>query len=630
MKTLSISHKSVARVAYASVFAAGIAFGAGPVEADDAPKDGRWDLTDLYTSSAEWDKALAGANKQLGNLQCSADDVVEGPGQLAACLDDVSNLQKELGRLSVYASLSADQDLRNSTAQERQTRIQQLGARMGQKLGFLDPTLLQLPQDTLEQWAADPRLKVHRRYLQQLREKAGHTLPAETESALAALSPVLDASSNSYALLANADIPWPTLTLDGKKVTLDQSGYERWRANADPSIRKQVFDAFWGTWKEFSNTAGSLLATTVNQHVIDARLRHYTSAREAALAHNEIPVKVYDGLLSGAEKHLPTLYRYLELRRRMLGVKTLNYSDMYVPLTGEAKTFSLSQAKHLVHDAVAPLGADYVKGIDRINRSAWTSVYPARGKSAGAYMNGSAYDVHPYVLMNFNGDFDGVSTYAHEWGHGMHSILANSHQPYETAQYPIFLAEIASTTNEELLIDHMLKTEPGREQQLFYLTQALDSLRATFFRQAQFAEFEANIHAAVEKGEALSGERLTRMYGETLRKYYGVSQGVTHIDPAYYLEWAYIPHFYMNFYVYQYATSITAAHYFASHIAKGDTQVRDAYLHMLEQGGSKKPYELLRDSGVDLASSAPYDALAQRMDDLMDKIEALLPAESTR
>ncbi|MGJ8514627.1 oligoendopeptidase F [Carnimonas bestiolae] len=612
------------RCAMISLLAASGLSTAGVVLAEDTPQQGHWQLADLYASDAEWNTALKKVAASLDKLPCSADGVVKGPAALASCLDDVSQVQRTLKRLSVYASLAADEDLRNASAQERNARVQQVSSRLGQKLGFLAPTLLQLPKGTLEQWAATPQLELHRRYLEQLREQAGHTLPAETESALAALSPVMEGASESYSLLANADITWPTLTIDGKQVTLDQSAYERWRSHPDPAIRKRVFDAFWATWHHYTNTAGSLLGTTVNQHVIDARLRHYKSARAAALAANEIPDSVYDGLLAGAEKHLPTLHRYLDLRRRMLGLKTLSYSDLYVPLGGKSPTYTLTDAKQLLQAAVQPLGEDYVKGIEKINRSPWTSAYPATAKRSGAYMNGAAYDVHPYVLMNFNGDYNSVSTYAHEWGHGMHSILSNRHQPFETADYPIFLAEIASTTNEELLVDHVLRSNASRQQQIYYLAQALDSLRSTFFRQAQFAEFEANIHAAVERGEALSGERLTRMYGDTLRKYYGVDKGVTDIDPAYYVEWAFVPHFYYDFYVYQYATSITAANYFASHIEQGDTQVRDTYLKMLSQGGSQNPYQLLRSSGVDLASSAPYDALAARMDKLMDKIEQLL------
>lgn len=627
---LSFSRKKIAiagRLA-ASTLTGLLLVGALPASAAEQQQQprgqGQWDLSDLYLNEVAWNDAYAKLQKSIEGFSCDAKTLTASAEQLAHCLNAISAIKKDFSRLSVYASLSADQDLANAKAQERDAQAKQLGARLGQRFGFIDPTLLKLPKSTLQQWAGDPALKVHRRYLQQLLARAEHTLSAESESALAAFGPVLEGSETSYSILANAELPWPKLRIGQREVTLDQAGYAQWRGDPDADVRKRVFDTFWPVWQKYTGTLGSLLSNRVSAQVTDARLRHYGSAREAALAQNEIPMAVYDALIDGANRHLPTLYRYLDLRRRQLGLSTLRYSDLYADTTGASKKFSLAEAKQLLHDASAPLGEDYVKRIDKVNASLWSSPYPAPGKRSGAYMNGSAYDVHPYVLLNFNGDYQSVSTYAHEWGHGIHSILATENQPFETADYPIFLAEVASTTNEELLLEHMLQVDKTRQAQLFYLGQALDNLRSTFFRQAQFAEFEAAIHAAAERGEALSGERLTKLYGETLAKYYGVGKGVTEIDPAYYAEWAFVPHFYYDFYVYQYATSVTAAHYFASRIAAGDQQVRDAYLNVLKQGAAKPPYQLLRDAGVDLASDQPYDDLAAYMEKIMDRIEALL------
>lgn len=590
----------------------------------DQGQKAQWNLAELYPNDAAWKGAYQRISKAVQDFACDAKSLTASAQQLAQCLDAVSAINKDYARLGVYASLASDQNLANAQAQERDAQARQLGARLGQRFGFIDPALLKLPKATLQQWAAEPVLKVHRCYLQRLIERADHTLSAQSESLLAAMSPVLRGAEPSYSILANAELPWPKLKIGDQEVTLDQAGYAKWRGDADPKVRKQVFDAFWPVWQHYQGTLGSLLASTVNAHVIEARLRHYGSAQEAALASNEIPVAVYNALIDGANRHLLTLFRYLNLRRRLLGVDKLRYSDMYADISGHSRTFTLAQARQLLRDATAPLGPEYLQKVDQVNAAPWTSPYPAPGKRSGAYMNGAAYDVHPYVLMNFNGDYGSVSTYAHEWGHGIHTLLADENQPYETSDYPIFVAEVASTTNEELLLDHMLKVDKSRAGQLFYLGQALDNLRATFFRQAQFAEFEAAIHAAAERGEALSGERLTKMYGQTLHKYYGVDQGVTQIDPTYYVEWAFVPHFYYNFYVYQYATSVTAAHFFASHIGAGDKQVRDAYLNVLKQGSARPPYQLLRDAGVDLATAKPYDDLARYMDQIMDRIEALL------
>lgn len=583
----------------------------------------QWQLADLYATPAAWQAAYAKVSSQINALSRFKGQLTASPQALNKALDAITDVQKSAVRLNLYASLKSDEDLRNSAAQERRNTADRLMSQYGEATGFVRPELTSMDQDKLKQWADLPVLSVHQHFLHDVIREAPHTLSNQTESALAALGPV-NGQSNTFSLLSSADIDWPQVRIDGKERTIDQAGYTKWRSNEDRRVRKQVFEAFWSTYNQYQDTFGSLLSQTVLQHVIDARLHHYHSALAAAMSADDIPVGVYNQLIDSVNANLDTLHRYLKLRKRMLGVDTLHYYDIYPPLVKSDKTFSIDQARQLLRAATQPLGKHYQQLLDKATSMPWTSVYPSRGKSPGAYMAGAAYDVHPYVLMNFNDDYESVSTYAHEWGHGVHTMLVHEKQPYATSDYPIFTAEVASTTNEGLLVDYMIKHARTDQAKLYYIGQALEQLRGTFFRQAQFAEFELAIHQAARKGEPLSGARMTRMYGKILDKYYGVKQGITQINPKDDIEWAYVPHFYYNFYVYQYATSITAGRYFASRIEKGDTQTRAAYLKALSAGGSQSGYTLLKKAGVDLKTAAPYKALIAYMNRLMDQANEIL------
>lgn len=591
-------------------------------------KNGRWNLADLYPSLADWQQVLKDVSTQIDGLDAYQDTLTQSPEALATALDAIRSVEKAASRVQVYSSLQADEDLRNGEAQSRQGRAQQMMANFQSAIGYLRPALIQMDRDTLSSWLSNAKLKDHRRFLENVIREAPNTLSKQTESALAALGPVMS-HETSYSLLTNSDIEWPTLVIDGESVRLDAAGYSHWRESKDRDVRQRVFDAYWPAWQQYTSTLGSLLNAQVQQHVTEAKLRHYDSALAASLSGNDIPTAVYQQLIDSTNAHLDTLHRYLKLRQRILGVDQLHYYDIYPPLVELDQTFDLDGARQMTREATQPLGPHYAKLLERATGSAWTSAYPSQGKRSGAYMNGSAYDVHPYVLMNFNGSYGDVSTYAHEWGHGIHSMLTKENQPYPTSDYSIFTAEVASTTNEQLLVDRMIRQAKTPQEKLFYIGQALEAIRGTYFRQAQFAEFELAIHQAAESGEQLSGDRLTQMYGKILRKYYGVDQGVTDIDKADYAEWAYIPHFYYDFYVYQYATSITAAQVFAHGLVQDPDVWRDRYLNVLSQGGAESGYQLLKDAGVDLATPEPYDQLIHDMDQLLDDAEMILNKTST-
>jgi oligoendopeptidase F len=428
-----------------------------------------------------------------------------------------------------------------------------------------------------------------------------------------------------YTTFSNADMPWPTIELaGGQKVRLDQAAYTKYRAENNRADRKLVFDAFWGKWKEFERTMGVTFYSSLKADTVYAKVRKYPDSISRALDRDKLPVAVYDTLIGETNANLPTLHRYFKLRARMLGVAEMRYYDIYPPLVAGNFKYPIDDARKILLDTVRPMGDAYVAEVARGLQERWMDVYPRKGKMSGGHMNGSAYDVHPYLLLNFNEDYESVSTLVHEWGHALHTDLSNRAQAYPNSGYATFVAEIASTTNEALLLDHMLKVAKTDDERLLYLGSALETLRGTFFRQAMFAEFEREVHARVDRGESLTGEALTRIYGDILRRYHGDKEGVFKIDDQYCVEWAYIPHFYRSFYVFQYATSIAAGSLFADAILRGDTAARERYLNMLRAGSSDYPYEMVKAAGVDLASPAPYRSIVARMNRIMDDIEKIL------
>jgi oligoendopeptidase F len=419
-------------------------------------------------------------------------------------------------------------------------------------------------------------------------------------------------------------MPWPKVRLsDGAEIVVDQSAYTKYRALENRADRKLVFDAFWGKWKEFERTFGVTFYEQLKKDAALAKVRKYPDSLTQALDAHKLPRAVYDTLVAQAELNLPTLHRYFKLRAKMLGVSEMRYYDIYPPMVSSDLKYPIGQSTELMLAAVKPLGEDYARAMKQGTQSGWMDVYPRPKKRSGAYMNGSVYDVHPFLLLNHNDDYESLSTLAHEWGHAMHSYLSNRSQPFINAGYPTFTAEIASTTNEVLLLDHMLKIASNDSEKMLYLDSALENLRGTFFRQAMFAAFERDVHAKVDKGESLTGEALTKIYGDILKRYHGDKEGVVKIDELYTVEWAYIPHFYNQFYVFQYATSISAGTMFADEILKGTPGARERYLKILRAGGSRYPYELVKEAGVDLASPAPYEAIVARMNSIMDQIEAI-------
>ena len=618
---------AIALVAALAPLGAAIAQDAKPPASAPAQTDPRhvWDLTPIFKDDAAWDAGRKQALADLPSLEALKGTMGKDAATLRAAMDRMSEVGHAVEKVLVYAYLQYSTDTRNDAYQERWSLAQALSAQAQSATAWLSPEIQAVGAEKIGAFIkADAGLSKHEFRLNDILRLKAHTLTQETEAALAAYGPVLGAASNTYSALANADIDWPEITLpDGTTRKVNQAGYQSLRQHADRAVRKAVFDTFWTKFGQYATTMGNTLGAAVQAGTIDAKLRGYPTAVAASLANNDIPEAVYRTLVAEANKGLPTLHRYFKLRQKMLKLPDLYYYDIYPSVVELDKKFTLDESRTTTLAAVKPLGKDYVAMLADLTAQRSMHVYPSEGKDSGAYHWGT-YGVHPYVFLNHQDDYNSMSTYAHEWGHGMHSALAQKTQPYELANYSLFMAEIASTTNEMLLTDYLVSKAKTKQEKLFYLGQSLENLRGTFFRQTMFAEFELATHDAVERGEALSGAKMKDIYCGLLKKYHGDAEGVMKIDEKYCAEWAFIPHFYRPFYVFQYATSISAGTYFAEQISKGGAKARDNYLNVLKAGGSEYPYPLLKKAGLDMATSAPYQALVRRMDATMDQMEKLL------
>lgn len=585
----------------------------------------RWNLADIYPSQAAWDADAVFLEKQTTTFALCKGELGASAGVFKKCLDTQSDMLKRMERLGSYAHQTHHEDTTANAGIELVQRTGVLGNKVQQATAFVRPELVALGQTKLDALlAADPSLAIYRHPIDNVLRSAPHTLDAQGEELIAAFDHTGSAASDIYSALANADMPWPKVRLsDGKEVVIDQAAYTLYRAAGNREDRKRVFAAFWKKWREYERTFGATFYEQLKRDSVEAKIRHYPDTLTESLDAHKLPRAVYDTLIEQARANLPTLHRYFKLRGDMLGVKQMRYYDIYPPLVASKRKYDIDTSVRHMLASVEPLGAEYAAAMAKGVGERWMDVYPRPRKMSGAYMNGAVYDAHPFLLLNHNDDYESLSTLAHEWGHAMHSWLANRAQPFVTADYPTFTAEIASTTNEVLLLDYMLKQAKTDDERLLYLGSALENLRGTFFRQAMFADFEQQVHARVDRGESLTGEALTKLYLDILREYHGHARGVVTIDDLYGIEWAFIPHFYNRFYVFQYATSITAGSAFADRILAGEPGASERYLDVLKAGGSRYPYELVKEAGVDLASPAAYQALIARMNAIMDRIEAI-------
>jgi oligoendopeptidase F len=587
----------------------------------------KWNLADIYPSEAAWRAAKDKIAADIPPLGQFRGKLGSSPAALADALERAYAINKELSRVYTYASLLADQDTRDAGHQGMQQEMVQLYSTFSAQTSFMEPEILKFEKGTTVRFIAnEPRLKKYEFYLADIERRARHTLTDKEEALLAMAGPLGNTPSNAYGILSNADFPYPTVTLsDGKQVTLNQANFTAYRGAANRKDRETVMSAFFTSLGKFSNTYGTTIDGEVQKVAFYAKARKYDSPLAFSLDSANIPTTVYTRLIDGVNANLSTFHRYLNLRKKMMGLSDLHYYDLYAPLVGSVNlSYTPEQAQQHVLAAVAPLGTEYQDTIKRAFNERWIDLFPTPGKRSGAYSNSGAYDIHPYMLINYNGKYEDVSTLAHELGHTMQSYFSNKTQPYPTADYPIFVAEVASTFNESLLNDHLLKSITDDDTRLALLGSYLENAKGTVFRQAQFAEFELRMHEMAAKGEPITGQAMAKLYLDITRKYYGHDQKVCIVDDYIANEWSYIPHFYRDFYVFQYATSFTASEALAQKVKSGDQQAVKKYLAFLSAGGSKYAIDLLKEAGVDMTTDEPLQLTLKQMNLVMDQMEAIL------
>ena len=591
----------------------------------------KWDLTGLFKSDAEWRAAKDAISLKINEVEKFKGTLTSSAANLLSCLEFNSALNKEATRLFNYAGLNSDLDTRNMNYTGMKQELQQMFSDFGARSAFIQPEILTADWSVIDNFIkSESRLEPYRMGLDNLFRTKKHTL-SEKEERIMALSGMVDGVSYSiYNTFSNAEMPAPEVTLsDGKKVLLTGTAYGKYRALANRDDRKKVFEAFFNNLEKFKAVYGEMLYGNVQKDIFQAKARHYESSLESALFPNNIPVGVYHALVDNVNKNLSAFHRYLQIKKRMMGVDTLKYLDLYAPVVKDVDLkYSYEEASKIVLEALKPMGKDYVATVKRAMDERWIDVFPTPNKQSGAYSNGSMYDGHPFILLNFNDSYMDVSTLAHELGHSMQSYLSNKKQPYPLADYQIFVAEVASTFNEVLLFNYMIKNETNDDVKLSLLMNWLDGFKGTLFRQTQFADFELKIHEAAEKGLPLTGETLSKMYIDMVKLYYGSDKGICKIDNYLEMEWAYIPHFYYNYYVYQYSTSFTASIALAEKVMSGDTIALHRYIDFLSAGGSDYPIVLLKKAGVDMTTAEPLENTIASMNKVMDEIEKILDKKS--
>ncbi|MFC4712646.1 oligoendopeptidase F [Planococcus dechangensis] len=591
---------------------------------DQVPAELTWRLEDIFATDAQWEEEFVEVAKLAEKAGQYEGTLKNGAVALFEALSYKDALTERLRRLYTYAHMRYDQDTTNSTYQAMDSRIKSLFAKVGAGLSFLTPEILSLDESKLNAYVAEHEgLQLYKHALEELNTMRPHVLKAEQEALLAQLSEVVGASSETFGMLNNADLEFPEIeNEDGEKVQITHGNYIRFMESKDRRVREDAFKAVYATYGKFRNTFASTLSGNVKRDNVHARIRNYASAREAALSDDHIPEAVYDQLVETVNNNLHLLHRYVALRKEVLGVDKVHMYDMYTPLVQEVKMeIPYEQATGMMIDGLHALGEEYVgivkSGID--NR--WVDVKENKGKRSGAYSSG-AYGTNPYILMNWQDNVDNLFTLAHEFGHSVHSYYTRQNQPYVYGDYSIFVAEVASTTNEALLNEHLVQTTEDEQERIYLLNHWLDGFRGTVFRQTMFAEFEHTIHQMDQDGEALTADRLTEVYYSLNKKYFGEE---TAVDEEVGLEWARIPHFYYNYYVFQYATGFSAATALSKKILEEGEPAVERYINeFLKAGSSDYPIEVLKKAGVDMTSSQPVEEACKVFEQKLEELEALL------
>jgi oligoendopeptidase F len=590
------------------------------------PEEYTWNAADVYPAFEEWQADKTLLTEMIGKIKELSEEWTSTPKKVLELLSHIDDVDKKISSLSVYTSLLADTDMGKSLYQALNGEIEVIHVNLQGLLSFIEPDILKLGKINIDEYIdLEPGLKVYRLFFDTILRMKKHILNADKEE-IATLTGLFSGSAEKAAgMLNNVEIPAPGITLsNGKRIKLNQQNFIRFREAKKREDRSKVMRTYWKHHESFRNTQAVLLDAEVKAHLYNIKVHRFDSCLQAALYPRNIDPEVYRTLIKTVRENLDPLHRYLKLKTRLLHLDSMSYDDIYASsVPAVEKIFTIDEAKAVVLESLKPLGPGYGKILREGFENRWMDIYPNKGKRSGAYSNGSNYHGHPYVLMNFNGTFNTVSTLAHEFGHALHSYFSNKTQPFPTAHYPIFLAEIASTFNEALLVDHLIKTQEDDLLKLYILDQYIESLRGTLYRQTLFADFELAMHEEVEKGQTLTHEWLDKKYLELTRLYYGHGEGILKVDKYIRNEWSGIPHFYYNFYVYQYSTGIVAATALSDMVLNGGEAERTRYLDFLSAGGSDYPLNILEKTGVDLTTPAPIIATIKRIDQLINEMEKI-------
>ncbi len=590
---------------------------------NEVPQEYTWNLDSIFSSNEQWENDAQRLQQRLPELASFQGTLSQSGEKLLEMFQKRDELYREVERLYVYASMRRDEDTTHSVYQAMADKAMQLYIKTSTVSSFIQPEILAIPQEQLERFVKETSgLELYQHELDDLNRQRAHVRSAEVEAILAAASEIADAPDTIFSMIDNADLKLPKIHNEqGEEVDLTKGNYQVFVRSTDRRVRQEAFEALQGAFLKQRNTIASTLYGKLKSDSFFTQQQYYQNSRERALSAYNIPESVYDNLISSVSENIPLLNRYLRLRKKILKLDSLHMYDLYVPIVEEIETqMSYAQARDTVLAALAPLGEQYVNNLRRAFDERWIDVYETPGKRGGAY-SGGAYATNPFILLNFQNNRDSMYTLAQELGHSMHSYFTRTTQPFVYGSYTIFVAEVASTLNEALLTEHLLKTTSDRQERLAILNHSLEGLRGTLFRQTMFAEFEQQIHSRAEAGEPMTADVLSGIYYALNEKYYG---GEVNVDKLIEIEWARIPHFYSSFYVYQYATGISASSALAQGILTEGQPAVDRYLSFLRSGGSDYSIELLKKAGVDMTSPEPvrqafalFESHLKQMEDLL-------------
>ncbi len=589
------------------------------------PKEFKWKIEDIYATPDLWKADLALVKQMASKIEGLSKTWTASAKNMLEFENLVNDISLKGEKLYSYASNENNMDLGNTQFISMKGEIENFFVQFGASLSFMESDILTLGETKFKEYLkAEPALVTYQFGTEKIFRNKDHILPSEQQKIVSLTGLFSSTANDAYGVFSNVEMPHTDITLsDGSKINLNVAAYMKLRGSKNQADRSLVMNSFWGNQKKYENTFASLLNGEIKQHWFSAQVGKYSSSLEARMYPNAIDQTVYTELIKAVHDHLGTLQKFLTLKKKMLGLTNYSYDDIYASaVKSVSKTYTYDEAKQIILNALKPMGKDYTDIVTKAFNEGWIDIYPNKGKESGAYSSG-LFGVHPYIKMNYNGDYNALSTLIHELGHTMHSYYSCKNQPYATSSYETFLAEIASTFNENLLMQYILKSETDDLFKIYILDQYLDGARATIFRQTLFAEFELAMHTQVEQGQSLTAEFLDAKYLELTKLYYGETKGVMKVPDYIQNEWSYIPHFYMNYYVYQYSTGLIASMALSEKVLNGTPTDRDRYVGMLSAGGNDYPLNILRKAGVDMTKADAYNAAFANFDNLVNQMEAL-------